>query len=200
MCAWVACNAGRPHAPCSQLAPCSEPTCCPATSAPTQGDCKRLEGELRDYKARAHVLLKAKETELKAARDIVRCACFGCCCPLLHGPAGKRSGGAGIAGLCCSAGHCGTGPPCWLSQLHYTAPLVLLQGGGAGSAARGGGSGSSRRSSRSRRPAAGFGGAGGPGCTGSGAQQQVRAAAGRGTSGGGPGGARRRGCQAVGDA
>ena len=44
------------------------PRCAP------QDDCQRLEGELRDYKARAHALLKAKETELKVARDIVRWA------------------------------------------------------------------------------------------------------------------------------
>ena len=37
-----------------------------------QEDGRKLESELRDYKARAHALLKAKETELRAARDIVR--------------------------------------------------------------------------------------------------------------------------------
>lgn len=57
------------------------PTRTPTPAAPlppprafitAQDDCARLEGELRDYKARAHALLKAKEGELKAARDIVR--------------------------------------------------------------------------------------------------------------------------------
>ena len=37
-----------------------------------------MEVELRDYKARAHALLKSKETELKAARDIVRWVGMAC--------------------------------------------------------------------------------------------------------------------------
>ena len=32
----------------------------------------RLEGELRDYKARAHALLNSKEVELQAAKDVAR--------------------------------------------------------------------------------------------------------------------------------
>lgn len=47
------------------------PKCC---FPPPQDDCRKLETELRDYKARAHALLKSKENELKSARDIVRCA------------------------------------------------------------------------------------------------------------------------------
>ncbi|KAL4857882.1 UDP-glucuronosyltransferase 3A2 [Chlorella vulgaris] len=35
-------------------------------------ECRKVENELRDYKARAHALLKSKERELKAARDIAR--------------------------------------------------------------------------------------------------------------------------------
>lgn len=46
-----------------------------------QDDCRRLEQELREYKARAHALLKAKENELRAARDMIKCAacCLPCC-------------------------------------------------------------------------------------------------------------------------
>jgi hypothetical protein len=42
-----------------------------------QDDCRRLEQELREYKARAHALLKSKENELRAARDMVRCVGHG---------------------------------------------------------------------------------------------------------------------------
>lgn len=71
-----------PHGPpqCPQSCSITHAMCPTATTTrpgrhpnATQDDALRLEGELRDYKARAHALLKAKETELRSARDIVRC-------------------------------------------------------------------------------------------------------------------------------
>ena len=41
--------------------------------AAAQQAVQRLEAERQDYKARAHVLLKAKEKELRTVKDVVRC-------------------------------------------------------------------------------------------------------------------------------
>lgn len=50
----------------------SEAATAEARLAAAREDVRRVETELRDYKSRAHALLKAKETELKTARDVAR--------------------------------------------------------------------------------------------------------------------------------
>ena len=51
---------------------CADVAAAEARLGAAQQSVARMEAELRDYKARAHALLKAKETELRAAKDIVR--------------------------------------------------------------------------------------------------------------------------------
>lgn len=41
-------------------------------AAAAREEAARLEAELRDYKARAHALLKAKTTELQSAKDVAK--------------------------------------------------------------------------------------------------------------------------------
>lgn len=40
--------------------------------AAARDEAQRAEAELRDYKARAHALLKAKSTEIQSAKDVAR--------------------------------------------------------------------------------------------------------------------------------
>ena len=61
------------------VADCSVPrrpaqtAACERRLAAVRAEAAALEAELRDYRARAHALLKAKDGDLRAAKDSARC-------------------------------------------------------------------------------------------------------------------------------